>query len=180
MRDQNGSFIYTWANEVQILLNNLGFSYLWNNINASKEQMSSLIRCLYDQYYQKWFNEINTRIYKTHFQVEQYLNINNDKYRIALTRFRCCSHNVLIEEGRHRNIPKEQRLCNKCSMLSIENEYHFLLVCPFYRNLRKDYLPKYYNHWPNIFKFKKLLNASNINLLNKLSKFIYLANILRA
>lgn len=61
---------------------------------------------MYGQYYHT-FNEINAlpklesyKLYKTSFQVEQYLNCinNNNKHRLALTRFRCSSNNLLIEE----------------------------------------------------------------------------------
>jgi hypothetical protein len=62
-------------------------------------------------------------------------------------------------------------------MSSIENEYHFLLVCPFYREIRNACLPKYYCHWPNSNKFKTLLSSTQNSILNKTSRFIYLANV---
>jgi hypothetical protein len=45
-----------------------------------------------------------------------------------------------IEEGRHRNI--ENKPTPKCNMKEIETEYPFLLVCPYYNDLRKTYLPR--------------------------------------
>ena len=35
----------------------------------------------------------------------------------------------------------EHIICQHCSMNMIENEYHFLLVCPKYNRLRIKYLP---------------------------------------
>jgi hypothetical protein len=35
-------------------------------------------------------------------------------------------------------------------MKSNENEYHFLKVCPFYRQLRFNILPNHYCHWPGL------------------------------
>jgi len=32
-------------------------------------------------------------------------------------------------------------------MNMIENEYHFLSVCPFYQDLRRTLLPNYYCSW---------------------------------
>jgi hypothetical protein len=34
----------------------------------------------------------------------------------------------LTEQGRHQNIPLENRLCPICK-LEIENEYHFVIEC---------------------------------------------------
>ena len=64
-------------------------------------------------------------------------------------------------------------------MNAIENEYHFLLVCPFYRSLRKKYLPTYYCHWPNLNKFKMIMTSPQISTINKLGKYLYHAFTLR-
>ena len=82
---------------------------------------------------------------------------------------------LAIEEGRFRNIDRKQRLCNKCNMQVLENEYHFLLVCPFYSDLRSLYLPRYYYTWPNINKFKNIMQSTSKNVMIKLAKFIHLA-----
>ena len=96
-----------------------------------------------------------------------------------MTRFRCSAHNLRIEEGRSRNIDREQRVCTNCNMNVIENEYHFLLVCPLYSKIRKDCLPKYYCHWPCIRKFKQLINSKQTKLMSAVAKFIFLANKIR-
>jgi hypothetical protein len=120
------------------------------------------------------------RIFKLDFRSENYLNcVNNTKYRNSLSRFRCSAHKLAIEEGRFRNIPRESRLCNKCSYNQIENEYHFLLICPFYRELRKQFIPRYYFSWPNMNKFKDLMQTSNKKHINNLAKFVHLAMDMR-
>ena len=85
----------------------------------------------------------------------------------------------MIEEGRYRNIDRNQRFCTKCNMNVIENEFHFVLVCPFYRQLRNECLPRYYCHWPSLFKFKRLMKSTNNKLISKVAKFVYLATRLR-
>ena len=48
------------------------------------------------------------------------------------------SHVYFIgETGRHSNISRENRLCTKCNLRMVENEYHFLLVCPLYIEIRR-------------------------------------------
>lgn len=187
MRDINGNYINKWSNDVKTLLDNLGFSYLWNSAVVTNGQIQSVIKCIHDQYLQQWFSDLRNLpkletycMFKTYFQSEKYLScVTNVNYRIYLSRFRCSAHNLLIEEGRHRNIDRNQRMCTKCNMNCIETEYHFLLVCPFYRDVRNNCLPHYYCHWPNLNKFKSLLQCSQSNIINKLSKYIYQATVIR-
>ena len=44
----------------------------------------------------------------------------------------------MIEKGRHFHpkIPPEQRLCKLCSLNEVEDEFHFMLKCTFYKDLR--------------------------------------------
>ena len=51
------------------------------------------------------------------------------------------AHKLRIEDGRYRNIERNNRLCQYCQMNVIEDEFHFLLVCPAYRQIRISVLP---------------------------------------
>ena len=62
----------------------------------------------------------------------------------------------------------ETALCNKNDL---GDEYHYLLICPFFSDKRKQFIDKYYFTRPNMPKFKDLLNNQNINTLKNLSKF---------
>ena len=44
---------------------------------------------------------------------------------------------LFIEEGRYMDIARPNRVCTKYSMNVVENEYHFIFVCPFFSDLRK-------------------------------------------
>ena len=122
-----------WALEIQNLLNNLGFNYLWNNEHVTNVQLNRVIETLHDQYLPGFYADLQAfsklttyNQIKRSFETEQYLScVNNTKHRIALTRLRCSAHRLLIEEGRFRNIERNERFCNKCNMQAIENEYHF-------------------------------------------------------
>ena len=48
---------------------------------------------------------------KQNLSVESYLSISNFEYRKLITKLRISEHNLLIENGRHLIIPREQRLC---------------------------------------------------------------------
>ena len=49
---------------------------------------------------------------------------------------------IAIDEGRYRNKERNSRSCQHCNLNMIENEYHFLLICPFYTELRNTHTPR--------------------------------------
>ena len=101
-------------------------------------------RKIKDNFIQNWFTDIENlsklhcyRSFKTCFEFENYLNcVINDKQRIELTRLRCSSHQLLIEERRFSSIPRENRICKLCNLNEIEDEFHFVLICPLYHQIR--------------------------------------------
>ena len=93
---------------------------------------------------------------KFDFGLETYLQvIQSFKIRRALTRFRISSHSLAIETGRHHNKERSNRKCIYCNMNIIESEFHFMLICPLYADLRSKYLNRYYCRWPTVHKFHK-------------------------
>jgi len=77
------------------------------------------------------------------------------------------------------NIDRENSICKYCNLKAIENEYHFLLVCPLYRNIRKQCFTSYYCSWPTINTFETLLSKQNKKVTMNLFKYIYHAMHLR-
>ena len=150
-----------------------------------------IIRRIYDQYLQQWSTDIRASpkadVYcmtksDKNLEIEnlKYITVvKNNCHRIALTRIRCSAHKLMIEEGRYRNIDRNQRFFPKCNMNVIENEFHFVLVCPFYKQLRNECLPRYYCHWLSLLKFKRYMKSTNKKLISKVAKFVYLATRLR-
>ena len=131
-----------WAAGIRKLLNELGFSYLWDFQNISKLQLDMVIQTIYGQYCQSWYSELiesnkldTLKGVNKVFSFEKYIScISIEIHRVALSRFRCSAHKLMIEEGWYRNIERMQRLCQYCNMNIIEDEFHFLLVCPAYRH----------------------------------------------
>ena len=64
------------------------------------------------------------------------------------------------------------RYCLCGNTLDIEDEFHFGCVCPFFRNIRVQYLWKYYYVRPFMFKLFDLLSTNNRNILIHLWKYI--------
>ena len=70
------------------------------------------------------------------FSPAKYIDLPNFKMRKTIAKLRCSSHCLEIEKGRHRNIPRDERLCKICKNNVIEDEEHFLVGCKTYDNLK--------------------------------------------
>ena len=44
-----------------------------------------------------------------------------------LSKFKISNHNLMMEEGRQKGIPRELRLCKSCDLGCVEDEYFLLL-----------------------------------------------------
>ena len=180
----NGS---NWASHIKSMLNNLGFSYIWLHQTDITIPLNAIKQRIYDSYSQSWYAEINNsnRLityarYKHEFAFESYLDfISEEKYKIVLTRFRLSSHELHIERGRYENVPRDERICKCCNMSQIESEYHFLLVCPLYTELRRKFFKPYFCHWPNLNKFDQLMLSNSKQVTLSIAKFIFSAQELR-
>ena len=172
-----------WAFQIKNMLNNLGFSHVWNNQEQNDIPFNEIKQRIIDQTNQEILMANTTSsklktycLFKLDTSCESYLNtITLNKYKFALSRFRLSSHNLALETGRYYNIPKENKICTFCNMNKIESEYHFLLVCPLYAELRRQYLPQYYCRWPSITKFKNLMQSKSERVIKRLRKYIFFA-----
>ena len=171
-----------WATNMKTLIESLGFGEAWYNQFVDIPNLNVIRTRIRDQFMQHWCNHINNTpkleyysMFKTTFCFEKYLDcITNDYFRKSLTSFRVSAHNLEIERGRYYNIPRNMRVCKLCNMQAVESEFHFLLTCPAYRQLRQQYIGP--SSWATIEKFTSLMSVSSKRRLLNLSKFIYLAN----
>jgi hypothetical protein len=142
------NIVNSWASCMNISFDKLGFTYILNDFNPNVNYIPILKRRIYDQYIQDWSASINTmskleyyRKYKTTFKYEKYLDlVSDDKLRKSLSCFRLCSHSLEIELGRYAGVNREARHCKICNNRSVESEYHFLLCCNKYTDIRNNYL----------------------------------------
>ena len=95
---------------------------------------------------------------------EPYLDFINCAYlRKLLSKFRLSSHELEIERGRYgKSVPPEERICKLCEERQVEDEFHFLIICKKFDNIRK-----------HLFKEIENLNINFITL-NNFDKFIWL------
>ena len=173
-----------WASQIKTILQQHGFEYIWQQQFDIDIPFRIIKQRVYDTYLQKWYSDINNSarlkaysVFKHTFEPEKYLNvIPENKYKIAMSRFRISSHSLNIETGRYDGTPRKNRICKLCTMNKVEDEYHFLLVCPHYRELRSKYFKPYFCHWPTMNKFESLLSTLHKKTIRNVAKFIYFAN----
>ena len=56
---------------------------------------------------------------------------------------RISAHNLNIETGRFYNLDRHERVCSMCNLKVVEDEYHFILQCEKYIDVRRRYLYNY-------------------------------------
>lgn len=174
-----------WALNVKNLLSRLGFYEVWINQGVGDEKFFLLEfkQRVKDIYIQNWHEQLEDSsralLYKeiATFGYKTYLNIIViQKYRRSLTILRTCSHRLEIEVGRwHKphSIPLDERLCKFCNKL--EDEFHFVIECPLYAELRKQYIKSYFWKRPNFIKFIELINSENEKIVKSIATFVFKA-----
>ena len=173
-----------WATSIRKLLYNNGFGYLWElqEVNNEKRFLYALQQTIKDQFLQTWYTEVfsNSKLnwyseFKTEFTHEPYLNVVKvRKYRRALASFRISSHRLQVEKGRHKKNARNERKCAVCQS-EVEDEYHLLMVCPLYNDIRLTYIPRDYTNNRNTYNFISLMKTQDEELLRNVAAFLYYA-----
>ncbi len=108
------------------------------------------------------------------FKLQYYLkDITLTKFRTAFARLKVSSHRLEIEAGRWNRTPVEDRKCMMCRCL--EDEYHFILECTMYADIRPIYIKNYYWRRPSMIKFIELIQSENSIIVRNLGIYIYKA-----
>ena len=83
------------------------------------------------------------KLLKQNIWQEKYLDVLTKKsVRASTARFRISAHNLHIERGRYNNTELALRTCNVCNSDVVEDEFHFLLMCPMYTEARNSLFHK--------------------------------------
>ena len=109
------------------------------------------------------------------------------KHRSIMAKFRCSNQELAIETGRHAPaiIDRNNRICIYCErtfdIRIVEDEYHFLIVCPTYQNVRTQYLSDILAKFNinNETVISILLKSFNENVVKVISFFLYHAFFVR-
>ena len=182
-----------WALHVKHLLSIYGFRNVWEAqyVENSKSFLEIFKQKVKDCFFQEWHsrvedslkdsNRARTFIHITNFKVQPYLDkITVKKFQTSLSRLRLSSHRLHVETGRWKKpvtTPFNERKCVICNLL--EDEFHFVLECSIYKELRKQYIAKYYWIRPNMMKFIELCTSDRKKTIRNLGIFVEKAFSLR-
>jgi len=134
----------------------------------NKKMLKRFLRSNYiKQWQEKIQGESKMRTYitfKSNFEYESYLNMANEDQRKSMTRFRISAHRLAIERGRYTvpPTPANNRLCIYCTSQEVEDEYHFLMSCNKYQQLRET------------LKANIQYECENFNNLQEEEQFVYM------
>jgi len=171
-----------WVTSIRLCLQRYGFGVVWQNQMVTSDPLflKQFTNRIKDCFLQDWNATIaeNSKLnyytmFKSNIDFERYLDILDiRKFRYSYVNFRLGCHELEIERGRYRNIPRQNRICTLCAQNSVEDEYHFLLCCEKYSDIRSLYIPnKYYNN-PSVHKFNMLMSSKNENIIKATATYL--------
>ena len=182
----------TWANQIKELLMKYGFGLIWfeqgvGDVHAFVIQFKQRLKdCCQQEWYRTMHDQSKLSVYctfKTLLEPEKYIYcLNSRKHMSAVARFRCSSHKLQIEQGRHSGTLLENRLCKFCEAsdkIVIEDEFHFLLMCPVYDKIREMYIPYEYRQNVIYEKFIRIMTTDCEDIIRNLACYLVQANHLR-
>ena len=135
-----------WVDSVKNTFSNAGLLDVFlNEVPSTKTSYDKLFDREKDIFIQTALNSMQNksklrtlRFLKQTWNLEDYLlTVGNIADRTALCKFRLSDHSLMVEKGRHDNLNKSDRMCPFCPG-QIENEFHLLLKCSTYTNLRRN------------------------------------------
>ena len=157
-----------WIQKIKEIFEETGRPDIWLNESPNTSTTRIIKQNLMDQYQQKWnacveksSKGINYRIFKNEISLENYfLKLPVNLY-LNLAKLRTENHRFPCERGRWQGIELEDRKCTLCTLQDVGDVYHYVMTCPFFKETREKYIPKYYYIRPNTIKFKELMNCQN-------------------
>ena len=167
-----------WLNAIKNIIYSTGQNFIWDsqvNLSALDPKQASrhlkyICQTLQDislqQTCDKIGNETKLEFYrncKPPNKFPNYLkNLSGRKKRSSLCKFRLGTLDLEIEKGRRKNIPRPNRVCKICDTKQIEDEMHFILLCPSLSTQRDPFIKNILS-LHNQFAF--LPNAAKIKFL---------------
>ena len=94
--------------------------------------------------------------------------MSNNSNRISLTKFRYSNSKMPV----HNQIYLyDTGKCTLCDLNVVGDEYHYLLICPYFTQSRENHMKNYFYGRPTSLKFEQLLTNTNLKTQSKLSRF---------
>lgn len=178
----------TWVSHIRHLVVSNGFGIVWlsQGVGDINTFIARFKQRMVDCCIQKWNSKLadsskadTYRGFKTMLDVERYLYTNmSDSFRRIYAKFRCSSHILQIEKGRHTNTDRRFRfcpLCRKRNISIVESEFHFFFDCLAYENLRNDIFLEQWKQIRTPEMFNQIMASQEDTVIRKIALFLYRA-----
>ena len=70
------------------------------------------------------------------FLSERYLSILRTDQALLFLKFRTLNNNLPVQKERFVNTSRAERVCTKCNMGEVGDEYHYIFICNFFLKIR--------------------------------------------
>ena len=176
-----GDYMSPWLLEIKQILVNAGLECVWNTQTfTSKASLCKLVRkSLKASIATQWREQLNNspkcffyKNYKAGIIREPFIKELPERFIISLVKFRCNNHKLPIEQGRKFGIPREERLCRKCDMGVVGDEFHLIMECSAHREARIKYIPHRFRQIRSTYNFCRLMSSKSKAVTIKLAKFL--------
>ena len=175
MKYEHDSVFHNWTKEMGTLMRKLGLHRLYHEKSVCDISMvkSQLFKLNQDTWKIDLINKPKLRNYtryKTEYGTENYVKYVNHKLdRSIIAKLRCGILKLKVETGRFTNMPLADRICDLCDTGFVEDEIHFVCVCPKYMNERRTY----YNYLDNRsdHDFKTIQNKPHSDIFDHILKY---------
>jgi len=178
----------TWCQYTKKLLYELELEKYWRESKALDEKTWSTIvkEKIQAREQKRWLERMKEkpklRTYitlKKELKQEMYLTVRDRCGVPEFTRLRGGTNRLKIEKGRFEKLAPEDRICEFCGTGEVENEFHFMMICPLYREFRKELwlsvkrdLPQPVMIYADEDKFFIFMTAQESEVVKKVLKFI--------
>jgi hypothetical protein len=171
-----------WVSKISETLYQYGFGYVWENqgVRNKKAFIKAFKQRLIDCYLQNWHSTLFlSERYCFYSSFKQYHGMTSELFdvkpvviRKALIQFRLGVSSIKSHRLRYRAIDLQNLSCPFCPG-TIENEYHFLFICPEYNDIRKQLIPNMFFNQSEEYKMINLM--ANLKCMTTLAIYVYKA-----
>ena len=167
-----------WVLKIQRILEECGRPDLWLNQSCNHYCSKMIKSVLEAQFLQTWSIKLESsskgisyRLFKDSINLDLFFIKLPRSLFIHLGKLKTGNHRFPCERGRWQRLDINERKCTLCNCLEVGDEFHYLLVCPFFSSQRKRFIEKHYYSNPNILKYKELMNCTVERRLKDLCVF---------
>ena len=167
--DSNGKVC--WATIVKNTLFSLGFGYAWLNqgVGCETSFFALFKQRMIDHFLQEWYSSVLNKdtystycLFKTSFEPGPYFEFLDYRcFRDYLVKLRVGVLPINGSSFRRTFSESHNKLCPLCDV--IEDENHFIFVCPMYAEIRNKYLRGTSNQYYDVLKNGPVKAVRNIS-----------------